>query len=163
MLFCWSKIKCEVYSVVLLYIIAVGAPIPTARELDDVLMHQSTIIVDNYEGARAESGDIILSKVRYCSCCTLKLYCCTQSSTCTSLNIFPWINWANQKSHSISGPLMFMSYFPTAAIFLASVIENCTRVFFKKNNSPLLTLEIGQWFKQLFEKSILFEQELIKR
>ena len=83
LLFCRNKIKCEVYSVVLLYIIALGAPIPTARELDDVLMHQSTIIVDSYEGARAESGDIILSKVRYCSCCTLKPYCCT------SLNIFP--------------------------------------------------------------------------
>ena len=44
----------------------------------------------------------------------------------------------------MSVPLMFLSsYFPTAAIFLASVIENCTRVFFKENNSPLLTLEIG--------------------
>ena len=35
----------------------------TARELDDVVMHQSTVIVDSYDGAQKESGDIILSKV----------------------------------------------------------------------------------------------------
>ena len=36
----------------------------TARELDDAVMHQSTIIADSYDGAQKESGDIILSKVR---------------------------------------------------------------------------------------------------
>jgi ornithine cyclodeaminase/alanine dehydrogenase-like protein (mu-crystallin family) len=35
----------------------------TARELDDAVMHQSTIIADSYDGAQQESGDIILSKV----------------------------------------------------------------------------------------------------
>ena len=35
----------------------------TARELDDAVMQQSTIIVDSYAGAQTESGDIILSKV----------------------------------------------------------------------------------------------------
>ena len=42
---------------------AVGAPFHKDRELDDSLMHKSTIIVDSYEGAMVESGDIILSKV----------------------------------------------------------------------------------------------------
>ena len=35
----------------------------TARELDDAVMHQSTVIADSYDGAQEESGDIILSKV----------------------------------------------------------------------------------------------------
>lgn len=42
---------------------AVGAPVETARELDDAVMHEATIVVDSYGGAQAESGDIILSKV----------------------------------------------------------------------------------------------------
>ena len=46
-----------------MYYLAVGAPMETARELDDAVMHQSTVIVDSYDGARTESGDIILSKV----------------------------------------------------------------------------------------------------
>lgn len=42
---------------------AIGAPVETARELDDVVMHESTVIVDSYHGAQTESGDIIISKV----------------------------------------------------------------------------------------------------
>lgn len=51
-----------------MYYLAVGAPMETARELDDAVMHQSTVIVDSYDGARTESGDIILSKVSLKNC-----------------------------------------------------------------------------------------------
>jgi thiomorpholine-carboxylate dehydrogenase len=40
---------------------AVGASRPNWRELDDVAMG-NVVIVDSYEGARKESGDVILSK-----------------------------------------------------------------------------------------------------
>lgn len=39
---------------------SVGSPRPNWRELDDQAM-QSTIIVDSYEAANKEAGDIILS------------------------------------------------------------------------------------------------------
>ena len=44
-------------------LLAIGAPVATARELDDAVMQQSAIVVDSYAGAQTESGDIILSKV----------------------------------------------------------------------------------------------------
>ncbi|CAB4002340.1 Hypothetical predicted protein [Paramuricea clavata] len=46
------------------FICSIGAPMETARELDDAVMHQSTIIADSYDGAQQESGDIILSKAK---------------------------------------------------------------------------------------------------
>lgn len=42
---------------------AVGACRPNWRELDDVLMKEAVVYVDSREGAAAESGDVILSKV----------------------------------------------------------------------------------------------------
>ena len=41
---------------------AVGAPRPDWRELDDAVM-ANVVIADSHEGARAESGDVILSGV----------------------------------------------------------------------------------------------------
>jgi thiomorpholine-carboxylate dehydrogenase len=41
---------------------AVGASRPDWRELDDVAM-RNVLIVDSYEGARNEAGDVILSCV----------------------------------------------------------------------------------------------------
>ena len=41
---------------------AVGAALPTWRELDDAAMTGSTLIVDSRQAALAESGDVILSK-----------------------------------------------------------------------------------------------------
>ncbi|XP_046846931.1 ketimine reductase mu-crystallin-like isoform X3 [Xenia sp. Carnegie-2017] len=46
------------------FVCSIGAPVETARELDDAVMLQSTVIVDSYAGAGTESGDIILSKVK---------------------------------------------------------------------------------------------------
>ncbi|XP_028395365.1 ketimine reductase mu-crystallin-like isoform X1 [Dendronephthya gigantea] len=46
------------------FVCSVGAPMETARELDDAVMHQSTVVVDSYDGAQTESGDIILSKAK---------------------------------------------------------------------------------------------------
>ena len=40
---------------------AVGSPRPTWRELDDLLMRQSSLIVDSREAVQKESGDVILS------------------------------------------------------------------------------------------------------
>lgn len=40
---------------------AVGASRPDWRELDDVLMKSSVLVVDSREAALAESGDVILS------------------------------------------------------------------------------------------------------
>ncbi|XP_061561543.1 LOW QUALITY PROTEIN: ketimine reductase mu-crystallin [Phycodurus eques] len=45
------------------HVAAVGACRPDWRELDDVLMEEAVVYVDSREGAMAESGDIILSKV----------------------------------------------------------------------------------------------------
>ena len=42
---------------------AVGASRPDWRELDDVLMKSSVLVVDSREAALAESGDVILSGV----------------------------------------------------------------------------------------------------
>jgi thiomorpholine-carboxylate dehydrogenase len=42
---------------------AIGAPMPTWRELDDEAMN-SVVVVDSREAAGHESGDIILSKAR---------------------------------------------------------------------------------------------------
>ena len=41
---------------------AIGAALPTWRELDDAAMTQSTVIVDSRQMALTESGDVILSK-----------------------------------------------------------------------------------------------------
>jgi thiomorpholine-carboxylate dehydrogenase len=41
---------------------AVGAALPTWRELDDAALNGSTLIVDSREAALRESGDVILSK-----------------------------------------------------------------------------------------------------
>lgn len=41
---------------------AVGAPIPTWRELDDDVMRRCTVVVDSREACLKESGDVILSK-----------------------------------------------------------------------------------------------------
>jgi ornithine cyclodeaminase/alanine dehydrogenase-like protein (mu-crystallin family) len=41
---------------------AVGACLPTWRELDDAAMRESTLIVDSREAALRESGDVILSR-----------------------------------------------------------------------------------------------------
>jgi ornithine cyclodeaminase/alanine dehydrogenase-like protein (mu-crystallin family) len=41
---------------------AIGAALPTWRELDDAVMTRSTVIVDSREMALSESGDVILSK-----------------------------------------------------------------------------------------------------
>ena len=41
---------------------AIGAALPTWRELDDAAMTRSTLIVDSREMALRESGDVILSK-----------------------------------------------------------------------------------------------------
>lgn len=43
--------------------LAVGAPRPTWRELDDEIMHNSFIVADSSEAATKEAGDVILSKV----------------------------------------------------------------------------------------------------
>ena len=43
--------------------LAVGAPRPTWRELDDEIMHNSFIVADSSEAAMKEAGDVILSKV----------------------------------------------------------------------------------------------------
>lgn len=40
---------------------AVGAPIPTWRELDDEVMRRCTVVVDSREACLKESGDVILS------------------------------------------------------------------------------------------------------
>ncbi|XP_061666690.1 ketimine reductase mu-crystallin isoform X2 [Syngnathoides biaculeatus] len=45
------------------HVAAVGACGPDWRELDDVLMKEAAVYVDSREGATAESGDVILSKV----------------------------------------------------------------------------------------------------
>lgn len=47
---------------------AVGACSPGWRELDDVLMKQAVVYVDSREGALKESGDVILSGVRFYVC-----------------------------------------------------------------------------------------------
>jgi len=44
-------------------LLAVGAPRPTWRELDDEIMHNSFIVADSSEAATKEAGDVILSKV----------------------------------------------------------------------------------------------------
>eukprot|EP00118_Oscarella_pearsei_P013292 m.104896 g.104896 ORF g.104896 m.104896 type:complete len:313 (+) comp37215_c0_seq27:564-1502(+) len=41
---------------------AIGACVPSQRELDDELMHSSVIVVDSKEAAEKESGDVLLSK-----------------------------------------------------------------------------------------------------
>jgi thiomorpholine-carboxylate dehydrogenase len=41
---------------------AVGACLPTWRELDDEAMNGSTLLVDSRDAALKESGDVILSK-----------------------------------------------------------------------------------------------------
>ena len=41
---------------------AVGAPLPTWRELDDEAMHAGTLVVDSREAVLKESGDVILSR-----------------------------------------------------------------------------------------------------
>ena len=46
-----------------LNLLAVGAPRPTWRELDDEIMHNSFIVADSSEAAMKEAGDVILSKV----------------------------------------------------------------------------------------------------
>lgn len=43
--------------------LAVGAPRPTWRELDDEIMHNSFIVADSSEATTKEAGDVILSKV----------------------------------------------------------------------------------------------------
>ena len=40
-----------------------GACRPDWRELDDVLMKEAVVYVDSREGAKTESGDVILSGV----------------------------------------------------------------------------------------------------
>ena len=47
----------------MLNLLAVGAPRPTWRELDDEIMHNSFIVADSSEAAMKEAGDVILSKV----------------------------------------------------------------------------------------------------
>lgn len=47
----------------MLNLLAVGAPRPTWRELDDEVMHNSFIVADSSEAAMKEAGDVILSKV----------------------------------------------------------------------------------------------------
>ena len=41
-----------------------GACRPDWRELDDELMHNAVVTVDSRDAANAESGDVILSKVK---------------------------------------------------------------------------------------------------
>jgi thiomorpholine-carboxylate dehydrogenase len=41
---------------------AIGAALPTWRELDDAAMNSGTLIVDSRQAALSESGDVILSK-----------------------------------------------------------------------------------------------------
>ena len=41
---------------------AVGAPLPTWRELDDEAMHAGALVVDSREAVLKESGDVILSQ-----------------------------------------------------------------------------------------------------
>jgi ornithine cyclodeaminase/alanine dehydrogenase-like protein (mu-crystallin family) len=41
---------------------AVGAPLPTWRELDDEAMHSAALVVDSRAAVLKESGDVILSK-----------------------------------------------------------------------------------------------------
>lgn len=50
------------YTIIL---IAVGAPTPSWRELDDDVMQNSFIIADSLEAAKVESGDVIHSKVTW--------------------------------------------------------------------------------------------------
>ena len=45
----------------------VGACFPSQRELSDSVMHRSVLVVDSYEGARTESGDVIQTDTPICA------------------------------------------------------------------------------------------------
>ena len=46
-----------------------GAARPSWQELDSDVMHNSIVVADSREGALKESGDVILSKVKFTTVC----------------------------------------------------------------------------------------------
>ena len=83
----------------MLNLIAVGAPRPTWRELDDEIMQNSFIVADSSEAAMKEAGDVILSKV------SLKLL--LRNSRCNGIIVDMSDSLQPDRSDSVSqGPYM---------------------------------------------------------